>query len=244
MKNSFIKKLLSKPNFTLKNTRISTIDEYLSLPKEEREVSVWFWFGPWYLQPYAMAMDWSFDPDEENYKGWRAFDKYVKKEYPIQYFFRNLDELSIFVFLNSKKYKIQQEIIYPIKCFFNSRNKNIQKQIPNTYKPIGYIIEDVLFEIFLNDYLPDKKENWETDSESGIWPKKALECHKIYNWTQERKKLKSEIKEKWLKHSRRNYPKNVSYEEIYGEINSLEKNLEDGDTEALKWIVENRFLFD
>jgi PAB1-binding protein PBP1 len=78
---------------------------------------------------------------------------------------------------------------------------------------------------------------------SEIHAKFEVELNKCYDYIKfDRKQLEKKIEEA--------YPTNhtsvkdaATYEEKYGEVNRLEKELEDLDTKWLVWIVENRGFF-
>jgi hypothetical protein len=232
--------------YTIKNKNISTVNDYLLLPKGERETRVWFWPGPWYLSPYAMSFEIGTGDDPLCIGGeWGKFHAEIKKMYPIQYFLRNYSQWPPISYLGFCYNSFYENYIYPCKCFFNSRNKHIQKQIPNTWKDSGEIIKDVLYAIFEKEYLPDKKDHWrqgESNAEKpgGIWYEKSLEFDACYKWfNQDRKALELELESAW-----ENLPngKDLHYDQKYHLVDKLEKEIDKGDAKYLSWIVENKKL--
>jgi hypothetical protein len=221
----------------------STWNEYIKLPIEKRTTKVWFWPGDWYLSPIGMAMD--FTDEGEIISEWDIFHKEMSKLYPIQYSIRNFSD---WFWIRAIKYKysfLREKFIYPIKCAFKSRNAHIQKQIPNTWKSNDEIIEDVLYSIFLKEYLPDKKNHWrsgETESESpgGTWYEKSLEFDACYDWF-------NNIKPTLEKDLERLYFKEFNKKDFLARheiVSKIEKEIKDGDTKYLNWIVTNRNEFD
>lgn len=246
-----IKKLLN-PRFTIKNHSISTLDGYLTLPKSEREIKVLFWPLPWYLSPYSMSLDLDNLKDSGKWEGsseWAKFHRKIKEDYPIQYFIRNLDTTKFYRFFSWKWRWVEDEVIYSVKCYFNSRNKHIQKVIPNTWKSEEKIIRDVLVAIFLNFYLPDKCANWRVDENDDdftkkintSWSKLALEADECYEWLDKTHKVL--LIE--LENAYDNLPMGkLPYEEKYKRTNDLETQIKAGDDKYLSWILLNREIFD
>ena len=233
--------------YTLKNVRVSTLEAYLSLPKEDREMHVWFWPGPWYRTPYAMSLDMDSFESGKIEGEWGKFHCEMKKRYPVQFFFRDYQNWPPVSYFNMQLRYFSDNYYYPFKCFFNSRNKHIQKQIPNTWKCSGEIIKDVLYSMFEKEYLPNKMANWKSgysDAEKpgGHWYEKALEFDACYKWfNEDRKELESKLEMAW-----ENLPrgKNLDYYQKYGVTNELEQQIEDGDNKYLSWIVVNRNILD
>ncbi len=234
------------PNKKYTIREVSTVDGYFALPIDQREIKVWFWPAPWYKIPYAMGLSLDFVLGRKGAtdQGWGGFNTEIKKRYPIQYWFRNMDDLPPIEFFRFKIRSFRENVIYPIKCFFNSPNKKVKKVIPYTYKSPVLIITDVLVTLFMEDYLPDKKANWKViGGLDGImddyWHNLALEYDACYQWfAVDKKKLEAELEQAW-----KEIPAGwdeVPYEEKYGKVNALEKKIDDEDTKYLSWIVKSR----
>jgi hypothetical protein len=94
---------------------VSSAEDYFKLDRSKREKH------GFYLLPFSLP--WSMDEDDD---GWNAFDKEIKKLYPIQFFFRN----TLYRFFSRKKHQIEYDLIYPIRTWFKNPNKRILKCIP------------------------------------------------------------------------------------------------------------------
>ena len=67
------------------NKEVTTYEKYVALPKSERERRVSFWLTPWYKTPWA----YTWNPLEEETEAVKI-DRFLKKNYPIQFFVREL----------------------------------------------------------------------------------------------------------------------------------------------------------
>lgn len=144
--------------------KAKTIEEYKALSKKEREV-----FG-FYRNPTAMI----YDPYNGN--GWSAFEEYVKKEYPIQAFFR--EELALTLSIWWDRYYKRPKMF--IKRFIKPNHPRFRNAYQrHEYKDVDMIIEDSLFALL--------KDFWYEE----CWPKSIVEWHdggegeKVYNWMKE-----------------------------------------------------------
>lgn len=100
---------------TLPYSKASTAEEYFSLSKREREK-----YGL-YLTPFALP--WGGD---ENDNGWNAFDKRIRAEYPVQFFFRK----TVASFLRRIKYRYFETPYYNIRTWLDNPNKRIRACVP------------------------------------------------------------------------------------------------------------------
>ena len=227
--------------------RVTNLAEYKLLPLPERSRRVWFWVTAWYKLPQALPFNRK-EPSQ-----WEQCSEWLKKEFPIQYVLRNLDEYTPFKQFARWRYKFNMETGHTIRCFFRPRNGDLRKCIPRTWKSEDEIIRDVLETIFLRFYLPHKCENWknfeisdskELNDANKYWAELGIQADGVYSWiTFERAVTQGLIHSAWDK---------VSFDDIegetylskYGEVDALEKTLDARDTEVLNWIVKNRHMLD
>lgn len=221
---------------------ISTFKEYKFLNEKDRTIKKWFWPTPWYILPFAMKFN--FDEEDENKSEWQKTYNFLKKEYPIQYFIRNLDELFFMAWIETEIYAFNINYWIPFKCFFKPRNKDLQKLIPNTWKSEDEIIYDILKQIFLRVYLPDKFDNWRDDTYTDLWPRLAKEADEIYKKIESIPVMEDQLAEEWVKIPVGKLKKGFTYEEIYGKVNDLESKIEQTKTDIMVWIVKNRNILD
>lgn len=133
----------------LKNEKINKVSEYKSLPKKERE-----WFGLYQI-PYSMeisSLNFVENKKEDNDEGWNGFYSYVKKEYPIQYFFREYLGDIIFYFWNAKIMSKYGETWHSKiwARLFNDRQKYLRKVIPYTWCDKPELFTEIVFAMLVN----------------------------------------------------------------------------------------------
>lgn len=219
---------------------------YFDLPIDQRTREVWYWPAPWYKLPSALR-----------FEEWDKLYRKLKQEFPVQYYIR--------------QGWWDKDWHYSICRFYQSIKDFCRKWIYRTFKPLNTeiratiptrewhdkvtIIRDVLFAIVVDfvekeggaqiiETPPDVSET-ERDA---IISQNIRNQHilNIYDWIKtERPKLEIKLSNA--------YPKfvnwdaftssNKSYDELYGEVNKIDKLIEETDANHLKWIVENRGYF-
>ena len=92
---------------------IHTLSEYFALDVSRRERKVWYWPTKWYIEPYALQME-----------EWDKFHAHIQKEYPIQYFIRDVLLLK-FITLKRKLRELKSWIKYRV----NHPRKQIIKSV-------------------------------------------------------------------------------------------------------------------
>lgn len=206
----------------INKVKARTLTEYKALPKSEREV-----FG-FYRRPYCMAYEFGLSD------GWNEFEKYVRKEYPIQAWFRE-DVLFWFSCQYSKLRKVKRSI----SIFLKPSHPRYRNSYPrHVYKDVDNIIEDGLFallkDFWYEECWPKSIVSWDSDDE-----------HKrIYRWMQDTvemievilPKLEAEYDEELGKANKSPLP----YSEAYAKVNLIEKQILDHKNRILHQIIENR----
>ena len=147
------------------------------------------------------------------------------------------------------KYRLHSMIPYKIRfkwndlcCYINPRNRWATKVIPNHWSDKTYLIPEFLFASIIH-FIEGEKALQNT-----VWQKKKeKELLEVYAWAKNgRKEFQEKIDKAypeipkyadtldWINNCKE------SYEELYGEVNRLEAEIEKIDTKHLTWIVKNR----
>lgn len=129
-----INKILLDLQNPRKYAPVETVEDYFKLPKSQR--TKW---GFWYLLPYALPWD-NFEETEKD-GGWGEFYARIKKEYPIQYFIREV----IWEKVSTKSAQISNTLSdFYIYCF-NPQHSELRAAIPRNWQDLSSIIPDFLF---------------------------------------------------------------------------------------------------
>lgn len=189
------------------------------------EKRVLWWPFKWYVPP--TTLEWG---------EWEKEEAFFKKNYPVQYFFRET-VVCWFSRYISHKYT---DIKYNIKGWIKNPRKEMR---------------DNLFPIRLND-LTDTIVNFHLEAVIEMVDREK--CFEIadYNFTEEHKEFANSLKEchYYAKVTRPalldkidkaydNLPENESYEVTYKEINKIESEIEEYDTKVCEWVIKNRKHF-
>jgi hypothetical protein len=138
---------------------------------------------------------------------------------------------------------------YRLKCFFFPKTKWIRKAVDGRWHDLDYCFSEILFAGIIN-YVEGEKcfetIMWVTPQEKRH--KKKIE--EIYKWAKTgRKELQDKIENAYppienpitlpMRYASPEDNKKT-YEELYGEVNRLEKLLYDTDTQYLTWLIKCR----
>jgi hypothetical protein len=207
--------------------KVESVVEYFNLPEKERE-----YFG-FYKIPHSLPFE--FFSKEV---GWDNFNLQIKKNYPIQWFFRQF----IFSYENPIYKFIDEYVKKPISNFFKSLILFLKPCCLNWRKTLKrYEYSDVSelavksnFNLILDFYEQSFKfEKNHIDSNIKFF----TELSSNVDWIKKKRKEKiSEI----TKHFLDSIVNEKNKDEL---IDKLEKDLENKDTEILKWFIENRGYF-
>ena len=226
----------------LPQIKVNTVDDYFSLPKNEREK-----FGL-YLLPFALPF--TFFNKEEKTKGWKEFYAQLKKEYPIQYFFREW----MFSYKNPVYSFINTKLIWPVKemkgnlyRFLNPFHPRWRKVLPrHKYIDITELVIDSNFALILDFYHEEVKQgivDWKSDDRHKKFHKELLnavkwiEKDRINHLDKIDKAISLATKTPVMKRGK------YDYLATYKEHNKLEDELKNKDTKILTWFIENRDFF-
>lgn len=145
----------------------------------------------------------------------------------------------------------RSDVILPITTWFNPRQKWLTNMIPNTWCDKCELVPLLNFAILV-DFVESEKGldqltiDWNAEMKNGFISQEYVdnvmrvygELKQVYDYIKgERPQLQKQHDE--------SYPyfppsSKLSYEELYGETNRLEKLLHDRDTWALNKIIEHR----
>lgn len=184
----------------------------------------------WYKKPHSL--EWN--PHDDTV-GWCAWKKQIKKNYPIQYFFR--EDVRLYFSIMWRRIK---DFKYKIKCWFFPKHPELRKAIPNTWADITSLVVDLNFAMILSF----KKEADES----------------LVNWdgTPEHRKFKNWLDSAahWIAEGRPNceaqkdacYPphplppemKGWTYDQLYSNVNQMEKLINETDSNILKQMIDYR----
>lgn len=184
-------------------------------------------YGFWYKNPRSLTLD-----------GWTEWRTNVKKNHPIQYFVRE--------FANDTRYTLlgwYRKVKNGVRRVFNPQHQDLRKAIPRSWSDISDLIVDVNFAMILS------------------FKKEADESHVDWDGTEKHREFKNWLDSAahWITVGRPNcqvqsdalqplHPlddlqKGKTYEELYGEMNKMEKLMEDTDSKILKEMIEYRGYF-
>jgi hypothetical protein len=178
----------------------------------------------WYKAPSSLSWD-----DWEN---WRIN---MRQQYPVQYFFR--EEVSLCFSIMWRRIK---DFKYKIKCFFFPMHQEIRKAIPRTWTDITSLVVDVNFAMILSF----KKE---ADESLVNWD--GTPQHREFkNWldssahwiTVGKPNCQAQADVLHPPHPLTDFQKGKSYEELYGELNKMEKLISETDSNILKQMIDYR----
>ena len=236
-------------NYFEDTVNCTDLEEYKKLPLEARTTKKWFWpFDVWYLPPMGLPIN--IDDFEENGKfngEWEKCYDFLREQFRFQVFIRHdWRNLKSIEWIRFKWRDFDDKVIYKAKCLFSPRNKVIAAQIPREYKAASDIINDVLTTIFFEKYKEINHwlnfDEWTPEEAKEYWRKEHAKYQKIANWIKvEKPALEKELEKAWGNVSRE---KGLTYEQRYGGINRLEEKIRNGDTEVLKFVIDNRESFD
>jgi hypothetical protein len=216
----------------LRKLDASTFEAYLAIPEKDRQ------YLGWYLYPYAM--EWkrpvffgsNGDDDGSEFS---KVDAHLKKKYPVQFFLRD----TVIGTIESKLSYYRNYWWYrKVSTFFNPRQKWLTKQIPNTWCDKTTLIPQLNFAMIVHFVDVEKCFENTVYDDSPEHIKFASELKECYNFI---KVVLPELE----KQRDASYPTTYTgdYYKDYGELNRLEKIIDEETTKWLVWIVTNRNHF-
>jgi hypothetical protein len=178
---------------------------------------------------------WYQHPPFGSWYEWEDWREQMKKDYPVQYFVRE--------FISDCAYsckRMYRDTKYAIKCFFKPYHSDIRKAVPRQWADISHLIVEVNFAMILSF----KKEadescvDWSATEEHQKFKKWLDSCA---SWIQEGyPNLKKQMMDAYPPHPLPDYLKGKSYDELYSEVNRIEKLIDGTNTNILKQMIDYR----
>ena len=219
---------------------IDSVDEYFALPNKERE------YCGLYRKPMALPAAGFFrkySKHNNDGKGWLDWENQIKKDDPIQWFFREYVTSTNFppaLFAKRIKWKVDGWY-HNTKRFLNPVHPRFQKAYPRwIYSDITEAIVRINFALILDfwhEEIVDGCVDWESDCQHKKFYK-YLE--KYVDWIENSYKITQDAEFKAMCEGN---DSDLPYEEAYKESHRLEKLIEDKETEILTWMLKNRKYF-
>lgn len=230
-----------KKNFSISEVR--TAEQFFNLPKAERE------FYGFYKVPCALPSD-IFESNPTTL-GWEYYWEEIKKQYPIQYFFRHwilsLDNPLIFAWHDLVCWPLR-DFKWKAKLFFKPVCPRWRNVLPrHEYSDIASLVVKSNFALILDFYYEEVVNgiiDWQDDQTHKKFYKELV---KNVEWIEKTSKEWDDQYSKFLTEASKNPTYNkkghLDYRSTYGKSNALEKKIKNKETEILNWFVENRDFF-
>lgn len=236
--------------------KVNSLKDYKNLPIEKRTKK--FVFIHWYIKPYALPIDFVAELSGDSDQGWSGFQKFVKREFPIQSFFREtLPDFWLNTKVWLKFYRLKDFYYNYIKTIWNPCNNNGRKVFRRQYQDLSQnliaanfaIVRDLVeqkseyggIKNLYADYLanPEFSENEQLIDVDQKWHNFRQQLFNCYKYiTVKRPVLLQNIEDSFPELGAKG-----SYEQLYGALNQAEAELEKQDSFWLNWIVSNRNFF-
>jgi len=180
-------------------------------------------FGFWYQIPGSLC-----------WEGWDDWRELMKTKHPIQYFVRE----TIYDIVWSTK-RLYRDSKYAIKCFFKPYHSDIRKAIPHKWADVSSLVVDVNFAMILSF----KKE---ADESCVDWD--YGDHRKFKNWLDSAAHWITVGRPNCLAQQDASYPphplppemRGLTYDQLYGNVNQIEKLIDETDTNIIKQMVDYR----
>lgn len=221
--------------------KVNSVDEFFNLPKKERE-----WYGL-YKKPFFLPIEFLGSGDE---KGWNCFYDEIRREYPVQYFFRDwlfsMDNPIIFVYKKFISWPLR-DLKYNIRRFIKPCFPRWRKVLPrHQYGDITEIVVESNFALicdFYHEEVVDGVVDWTSDD---VHKKFYTELVAAVHWIEtERKKVDGLIDEALTKAigNKIKVDGKFDYKSTYADHDRLENHKNEKETEILKWFIDNKKFF-
>lgn len=238
---SALKDLRSSRYLATEN-RVGTTKDYFVLAFAKRTRKCWW--GDYYLLPDSLAMnEGELTGDLPLCSEWDEFHRRIKKDFPIQAFFRITiaDWFDTIQRRTGDRYRDVRNWLFP-------RQRWLMEGIPNHWMDKKTLSVDLLYKLVVHFVEVEDALNvinWDSDPETRTFKQGLIEC---YKWIKAgRPELMAQMETEMAGAAGRRqhlYKTNghgmETYKAIYGSYDELEAHLEDMDTEMCVWIINNR----
>jgi hypothetical protein len=129
-----------------------------------------------------------------------------------------------------------------IKTIFKPQHSRIRKSIPKYWSDLDYVLLQVNFEIiksFYEDEYAAGFVNWQSDKSHKAF---ARWLEQAYNYVKYERPELEVARDKSYPDDALSFKQreNMSYDELYGEVDKLEKQIHDMDTKTLTQLIKHR----
>jgi len=210
---------------------VSTYDAYVALPKSERERRVSFWITPWYKTPWS----YTWNPLEEECEATKI-DRFLRKNYPIQFFVREL-ATDIKYWWRDKKWAV----ISFYRDWVPGRRADMRKKVfPRHYTDLVDMIVTFHLQVLIefvereeallnNDYTTN-----ETDQQF------AAELRECYEYASAGRAKMTKAIDAEANRAFNESRENGANSSTYKKLTEMENEVMDYDTKVCEWVVKNR----
>lgn len=189
--------------------KCSTLEEWLQLPELESHKFKWYLPFLIYREPYAMEWD-----------EWKKFHAYIKREYPVQFFFR----YTLNIFLHKIEYRLGT-FWWNVRGRLSNPRKEMRNAVfPPNYQDLPITIMNLHFEVIVEFV---EREGFLKGEAAKLNKKFSKELNKYYNYV---KTERAVLLEKASAGKSVNYIKNIN-------------KIAQKDEELAFWVIKNRELF-
>ena len=226
--------------------KLDSVDSYFSTPKKDRE------FLGLYKTPHALPAELFFlrKSQENEEKGWGYFYEQIRKQYPVQWFFRHwlfCYDNPVYFFFKSLHRRFL-DLKWATKNFLKpnySRWRNSLKR--HEYKDISYLFEESNLNLILDFYHEEVVDGWVDWKADELHKKFYVELLENVRWIEEEKIKKQQQLDEATTYAVDNpvfdnFGK-LDYYSTYRHVHALEESLENKTTQILKWFCDNRKMF-
>jgi hypothetical protein len=212
---------------------VHTVDEYKAMPRKSRELVVWYWPSPLYIKPYALSAGTDLIGE------WTKFDEYIKKEYPVQYFFRD----TVIGFFQDIEMSFRR-IKWKIKPYIQRERKEMRDKVfTRQYRDLDSIIVEFCMQCVI-EYVDREKcfaeIAFDYSEKVKTFAAQLKECHAYA--TKGRQEILNEIEKAWEDVPLMMSDLAQNKMDKYNKVTELETKLEEADTQVCEWVVKNRRL--
>jgi len=207
-----------KSKLILPYSSAQTLKDYIALPSQDRE------YRGFYMFPYALP-----------YGEWDKISLFFKKEYPVQYFFRETIIGNTQIFFARTGYRFR-DFRHSIRDYFFPRRPELRAAIPRGYSDLGDIVEGVLVAVvksYVEKELKSNIEDMTFDGTESDEAKKAYIRHNTFN---------AELRDcyDYVAGLRPNLIEGKGKEESHPKREEIENKIKELDDKWLVWVVLNR----
>lgn len=227
-------------NIKIETVKTDTVENYFALPKEQREKRV---LGiAFYRKPYALPWNTFWLSGAEG--GWSQWEARIKKEYPVQSFFReylpSMDFPPYYYWVIAKARL--SDFWWSIKRIFKPAHKRFRKACPRTrYMDAFSIIEEGNLALLCDfrEEVVNSCVDW-GQSGKGDFPRRL---NAFADWIEnDREKESKKIEEEIFK-TFKYLPDSEDYKKVSENYNKLIQEKKDKESAILEWMINERESF-